>query len=339
MSKILDYVVDKKKTVFLINCMYVHVSSFFYFLFYGAYTLCWINAVSIVIYVFLMLYAKRNSDRVMAISHIEIIVFSIICEMMTEGNFGFLFFTLSMVAVIFCLPDISKSKKLFLQFLAVLGTFTIFFLSTFKVCPLPDFRINMDAQKDFILFWNIWAAMGNIIFVSFIFMAEQEKNKSALEYNMNHDQLTGLYNRRFLYSALDSTNHTLPVYSIAMVDLDDFKRINDTYGHEIGDRVLVALSDILKTSVGPDDILVRWGGEEFIVYMPGTDKDAGYEKLSEILNRIREYRLIESDEAISFTATMGLATGTSLNNYEQLIDEADQKLYYGKKNGKNRIVI
>ena len=128
-----------------------------------------------------------------------------------------------------------------------------------------------------------------MVYVSYLYITEQEQNRAILEYNINHDQLTGLYNRRYFYSAIETITRSTGEFSLAMVDLDNFKKINDTYGHEFGDAVLKDLSDILMSSMGESDIAVRWGGDD-------------------------------------------------LQKYEQVINTADQMLYYGKNNGKNRII-
>ena len=123
-----------------------------------------------------------------------------------------------------------------------------------------------------------------------------------------------------------------------MVDLDNFKKINDTYGHEFGDAVLKDLSEILMSSMGENDIAVRWGGEEFILFMPGTDLDSAEKRLEKMQDRIRNHQVTLGGKSVCFTATIGLASGDDLRKYEQVINSADQMLYYGKNNGKNRIV-
>ncbi len=123
-----------------------------------------------------------------------------------------------------------------------------------------------------------------------------------------------------------------------MVDLDNFKKINDTYGHEFGDAVLKDLSDILRNSMTENDIAVRWGGEEFILFMPGTDINSAEKKLEKMQNTIREHQVKLGDNSINFTATIDLASGNDLMKYEQVINTADQMLYYGKNHGKNCII-
>nr|MCR5748072.1 GGDEF domain-containing protein [Lachnospiraceae bacterium] len=127
-------------------------------------------------------------------------------------------------------------------------------------------------------------------------------------------------------------------YAIALLDIDDFKCINDGFGHKVGDAALVSLSQILKSKLSPEDLAVRWGGEEFIVFMRDTDGEKAYEKISGILERIREEKIKADDRLISYTFTAGLASSDDISDCEKVIIEADSKLYIGKNSGKNRII-
>ena len=127
-------------------------------------------------------------------------------------------------------------------------------------------------------------------------------------------------------------------YSVAMLDVDDFKKINDTYGHETGDRVLAAVSKCIEASLPENAVAVRWGGEEFVIYLPQVDNDRAMEILDVFRTKLSEQVIYHRGTRVSITATIGLCTGESIADYEEYIRQADEKLYWGKQHGKNRIV-
>lgn len=160
--------------------------------------------------------------------------------------------------------------------------------------------------------------------------------KIHLLVSLSHkDHLTGAYNRRRfdrLYHHLmkKSKNN----YSIVMLDIDNFKQLNDTYGHELGDLVLIKLCQTVKGNLGPKDYLFRYGGEEFAIIMQNRSKDEVY-SLSEYLREKIEQIPIEND--IKITVSIGIAC--SWESGDQTLKRADQNLYHSKTSGKNKITI
>lgn len=338
MSKIFDFLANRKNIVFLSTCLYVHVTSFMYYLYYGATCLAIVNAISSVLYIILLITAKHCSERNIIIAFSEIMIYSVICEFLTVGSCGFIYYPLGMVAVIFHLVSTTRAKKTLLQVMSIIGTFIIYLIDITNYVPIKNIAIDLGYHKPFIVFSNLLVTVITMVYVSYLYITEQEQNRAILEYNINHDQLTGLYNRRYFYSAIESIKRSTKEFSLAMVDLDNFKKINDTYGHEVGDAVLKDLSEILMNSMGENDIAVRWGGEEFILFMLCTDMNSAEKMLEKMLENIREHQVNFAGKSINFTATIGLASGNDLQKYEQVINTADQMLYYGKNNGKNRII-
>lgn len=154
------------------------------------------------------------------------------------------------------------------------------------------------------------------------------------------DPLTGLYNRNFFNDIISSIDYQK--YAIAMMDLDKFKIINDTYGHDIGDAVLKAVSASLKTSIREYDKLIRYGGEEFLLYI--AIRDLNHNDVNEILNRVREN--IQSINiqtgliTINPTISIGVNSYTShFKNEHDAISMADKMLYQAKQTGRNKICI
>jgi len=159
------------------------------------------------------------------------------------------------------------------------------------------------------------------------------------------DQLTGLYNRRFLFAQLNPLVHRAQCggdpLSVMVVDLDHFKRVNDTYGHDIGDEVLKEFSARLASNVRPSDFACRLGGEEFVVIMPGASGDLAALAAERIRRSVcgEPFRLTTGPRELEMTVSIGVAaTGAHEDSAESLLKRADEGLYEAKRAGRNRVM-
>lgn len=159
------------------------------------------------------------------------------------------------------------------------------------------------------------------------------QNLKKARYLSFHDQLTGLYNRNFFeveVKRLDNRRN-LPL-SIVIVDINSLKYINDNFGHKVGDQVLIKMGQILKKSCRKGDILSRWGGDEFVLLLPGTDKQSA----EKVVNRINNN--IKNTDIINFNAALGVATKVSINqDIDEVFKKADFNLYNNKKKIKDSL--
>jgi len=161
-----------------------------------------------------------------------------------------------------------------------------------------------------------------------------------LKRSANEDYLTGLYNRRKiareLSKELGRSERYGRSFSIILVDIDDFKETNDTYGHNSGDAVLIKFAGIINKAVRDSDLTGRWGGEEFLVICPETDMNGAIA----LAEKIRS--VVESSEFINtgkITASFGVTAYSDDEDIRSLIKRADDALYTAKNNGKNRVEI
>lgn len=154
------------------------------------------------------------------------------------------------------------------------------------------------------------------------------------------DPLTGLYNRRNGTEALELAMHKYQEsgknYLVVIGDIDDFKRLNDTYGHPAGDQVLRELSEIFQTCMQGKGVAARWGGEEFLFIY--SDREGALHALENMMEKIRGVQICYGEQKIQVTMTFGAAACEAGDTTESLIKRADDRLYFGKANGKNRIV-
>lgn len=168
--------------------------------------------------------------------------------------------------------------------------------------------------------------------------------RNQLEKVSRTDQLTGLYNRRSLAELMPLEFERAKRYdhplSILMIDLDDFKQINDQYGHGTGDLILSSLGKILIDNTRRNDAVVRYGGDEFLVIMPHTDGEQARVVADKILEKTRGRSISLSETTkISCAISLGLATfpAAGIETSEALLNQADQNLYTAKKEGKGKI--
>lgn len=157
------------------------------------------------------------------------------------------------------------------------------------------------------------------------------------------DPLTGLGNRRsgmiILANALQEYQKYKNSFAIAIADIDDFKQINDKYGHPAGDAVLKELSVIFMNHMDRKGFVSRWGGEEFLFVYERMNKQRAAWHLEELLKNIRTAGITYNGESIKVTITVGLAECSEKTNIEELLEQADSNLYRGKEDGKNRIIM
>lgn len=166
--------------------------------------------------------------------------------------------------------------------------------------------------------------------------------QSSLRALVERDMLTGLNNRRFgqekLVKLLEKYNNSKKHFSIALGDIDFFKKFNDTYGHDCGDLVLRDVSRLMQDHVKDHGTCIRWGGEEFLIIFSNGNYDRHKLLMSELLEKIESHSLSYIDQELHVTMTFGLVDVYECDNIDLAIKEVDNLLYYGKENGRNRLV-
>lgn len=175
--------------------------------------------------------------------------------------------------------------------------------------------------------WMFWLILSLVSAISGVVTGVFIKR---LHQGASKDPLTGLYNRRCFYDRMnyemEKMKRTKSPLSLTLIDIDNFKAINDTYGHLEGDRVLVQLAEILKTQARSGDTVVRWGGEEFAIILPETDKNGA----TAFADRVRG--LVEgSNSKYVITVSVGITTVCQEQCAEKIISIADKALYKAKE--------
>ncbi len=157
------------------------------------------------------------------------------------------------------------------------------------------------------------------------------------------DSLTGLANRRTLFDRLDAELNRAEregkAISIAMIDVDHFKEVNDTYGHQTGDAVLRECALRISSCIRPYDFLARYGGEEFVLVLPGTDEQTSAIVCERIRVAVESQPFLHKGLEISFTISIGLATWSGREDVDRFVAAADNALYKAKERGRNRVAF
>jgi len=176
-----------------------------------------------------------------------------------------------------------------------------------------------------------------------IVVASKLQQAMDVKRQSGHDLLTGLpnraaYNRAFRRASMLALRSRQPL-SVAILDLDLFKTVNDTYGHSMGDQVLRRLSQVIAQTLRTSDLLARWGGEEFAVFFPNTDVKSAKLALTSALKAVRAEKFVSADgHSFSLSFSAGLSGAKKGLSADEVIADADRILYLAKQSGRNRIL-
>lgn len=173
-------------------------------------------------------------------------------------------------------------------------------------------------------------------------LAKLHKELDRVSLQARHDALTGALNRKGLDEALNREISTMrrneSVLSVALLDIDNFKKLNDTLGLAAGDVALTHLASVAKESMRPQDTLARYGGEEFVILLPDTSLEKGIEAMSRLQRELTKRFFLAGTEKVLITFSAGVAQVETKEDPTEAIRRADQAMYLAKRSGKNRVL-
>lgn len=284
---------------------------------------------------------KTNLFATLCISITGLIIFPLMFFTNAGLNGGMSFYL--MIAIV-CSALALRGKTRFIIFILLLFEYSGLF-AVYHFCP--KLFTTMGPEEAFIDQLCSMIIASCVLFTfSFIVSKQNSHDRHMIESlsrlyerQANTDELTGLYNRRYFNNFLKLAILTLGdtgMLHIAMFDIDDFKFVNDKYGHPFGDVILRKFASLLKTTEKNGTTVCRYGGEEFLLLIPKKDKNEALEIVENILNETRT--TIEITEKKCITVSAGFVTCTAEMTYDVLLEEVDKKLYMAKTSGKNRVI-
>lgn len=221
------------------------------------------------------------------------------------------------------------------------------FVEVFLPEMIPTVLMPINAQN-FFKASNIICSFTCAVFICYVYSRDSQKLEGKLiEYNnllkrqATTDPLTGLCNRRsaieFIETLIDTPNDN--GFCVCMCDIDFFKKVNDSYGHDIGDAVLKGVAKEMLEGFPKGCLISRWGGEEFLTIFPNMNGDDAVAILEVMRNKIKSLKFYAGEKEFKITVTYGLAEYDYKSDADALVKEADSKLYIGKENGRDRVVF
>ncbi len=336
--------------VHLVFCVAMHIMKADFLFMY--------NMCIVIFYCYMgsVLVSKEKYRLIIILFFLEVELHSSLASILLGWDYNFMLYTVALVPAAFYLnnsptADNKDSKSGFLwtvalSLLVVVCYFAMSLLGS-RSEPLYDMS-SYSGVKTAVRAFNIFIAF-LIQFVFSLFFAMETsymgrllaKENVKLGEEASFDPLTGLLNRRSLITSVSEeigTMERVDRFSIVMLDIDNFKSVNDTYGHDVGDTVLVALAKIITNEIREGDYACRWGGEEFLLFAHGSKYDTAH-AAERIRNKFAETVFNDKSKGqFSVTVTMGIAEFRYGMQFRDIVEIADKRLYYGKTHGKNQVV-
>ena len=359
----------------------MHITYLITFSIFRMWLLAMFNVFSISFYLILGIITLRAKDSKHAVAWVvlfnaEVIVHAVLCTIVQGPDTAFFLLPMMVLPVMSYYLFIYCSRRVFFRTAGIMSIVTvatlafmiIFVEAVGSVYILIDMHELTEVEILTLRAVNIIFTFGTLMVFTFTFymevtraMTQLYKTNTELNYIATHDALTGLSNRHSLWKFFDDLENSREHYCIVLGDLDDFKKINDTYGHDCGDTVLKSVASVILNNMTETDMACRWGGEEMLIVMRGTREEC-FERLGKIKSEICSLNIVQDEQPVKVTMTFGFAgseerthtfetaeleiitpstTATRTQSHieiESLISMVDKRLYVGKRSGKNVII-
>ncbi|MCM1103883.1 MAG: GGDEF domain-containing protein [Clostridium sp.] len=334
--------------VYSIAC--VHVVLLCVFLVLQITPLYLFNLASVATYLFAARWVRREIYLpVYYTAYFEIILHSFVATLCIGWQFGFAQYIIAVIPVGYYVSYTLhiKRHRILIPTQNAVAASILFLTCKFLSYYLTPFYTIDNPVLEFSLYtFNSICTFLFLIVFSLIYVVEIRSTYAKLRHqNMileqlaNTDPLTGLYNRRSMQLFIEQALASDSSFALIMGDIDDFKKINDTYGHDFGDVALHDIAQIAVAQVGEQGYVCRWGGEELLILISNGRYEQTYQIAESIRRHVANHIFETNNKWIHCTLTLGIATYQKGMSVEETITQADSNLYRGKRSGKNKVVM
>ncbi|GAA6130538.1 GGDEF domain-containing protein [Halopseudomonas sabulinigri] len=316
----------------------VDVAFFFIFLILGSPILAWVNVISVAMYVYAYrAFKQRRNSLAILLIRIEVLVHAGLGTVLVGWESGFHYFLLMFIPALFVSMH---ARSAWILAICLWIYYVALDVLMWYIEPLQP--ISSNALLGVHIF-NLTTVFFMFSYLALYYVITVTRAHKHLARMATTDSLTNLFNRRHMIALTEkelARHHRRPRdLTFMLMDIDLFKQINDDYGHDTGDRVLSAVSQLLQESMREQDFIGRWGGEEFLAVLPETDTDQAWASAERIRKAV-ETLVVENDGArISVTLSIGITQYRAEEALSNAIARADHALYAGKSAGRNRVEL
>lgn len=324
----------------LFIALMTHILFFFLFVFLEIYPLSIVNIFSVLFYFIVLRVLDYKYERILNILvYLEILVHAIIAThyLGLESGFHYYIYILAMTPLFI---QKNADSFMFIRLSILIAILLVLDISYQNTPPLVNIQ---EEYLNLIRYFNLVGFLITGGVVTYIYTIKSNVVQNDLQIQSSTDSLTKIFNRRYAIKASNieilRDKREERNTSVLMLDLDYFKKINDSYGHACGDEMLISTVHSIEKIIRPQDIFARWGGEEFLIILPDTQEKELRKVAHRILKSVEQNIIHYKGKAISVTVSIG---GAVLKDYEDIfsfIERSDNAMYLAKQEGRNQFKL
>jgi diguanylate cyclase (GGDEF)-like protein len=321
-----------RRIVVLAAC--VDIGFFLLFWAIGSPWLQWMNVGSVALYgAAYWLIGQRRGTVAIALIWLEVLVHATVGTLLIGWSSGFSYFLMIMIPAIGVGTRRVRATLMMVALLAFYLALDRYAALVGPVAPISEGALAVVRAANVVIVFAMFASL------TFFYVGTVRRAERELALQATRDPLTRLSNRRHFWSLAESSldrRDGVGQDALLLVDIDLFKRVNDEYGHAAGDRVLTAVAERLRDAAREHDIVARWGGEEFLVLLPGTDIAGAKLAAERLRTKISETPIDTGTASLAVTVSIGATLVGDWPSLDEAIARADRALYRSKAEGRDR---
>lgn len=303
----------------------------------GRYLFAALNGVSILFYLlWIWRFAWKPVNGLMLLSlYLDVVLHAGLCNLAFGQEPAFYLYAILIIPATFFLSGRDLNSPAALYASVVLSVLSVLLMLA-TLTPAPRAPLEAPGLNDQFFQVNVLLCALLLCLYTSEFMTETLSAQRSLSFHAENDPLTGLRNR-YGFAKEISRLHSSQ-YCVVMGDIDDFKQVNDRYGHDVGDKVLSQVGRLLKSGIGRENAACRWGGEEFLLILR-CDLNTAQALVERLRQKLASINVETGSAQVQVTMTFGLADSLEAESFDDLVRIADANLLRGKRSGKNCLVL